>query len=54
LITKENFVTESKKFKQEIVKFGVPGREIITGSIQDFIVFGTRNRASQFVVTNRS
>jgi len=33
LITKENFVTESKKFKQEIVKFGVPGREIITGSI---------------------
>ena len=32
LISKENFVSESKKFKHEIVKFGVPGREIIIGS----------------------
>jgi len=30
-ITKLNFVTESKLFKQEVVRFGVPGREIITG-----------------------
>jgi len=32
LILKENFVSESKKFKHEIVKFGVPGREIIISS----------------------
>jgi len=32
LMSKENFVSERKKFKHEIVKFGVPGGEIIIGS----------------------
>ena len=31
LITKANFITESRIFKNEIVRFGVPGQEIRKG-----------------------